>query len=92
MGTPPGPADIRRMHTSSPDPSPDQPATETLLTASELARRFSVSQGWVYQAVADGRLPHIRLGRPDGPVRFVGSDIDAWLEAQRLAWAPGHRR
>jgi hypothetical protein len=24
-------------------------------------------------------------------VRFVGADIDAWLEAQRLAWAPGHR-
>ena len=67
------PPDIGRMHTSSPDPTPDQSATQTLLTASQLARRFSVSQGWVYQAVADGRLPHIRLGRADGPVRFVGA-------------------
>jgi hypothetical protein len=48
MGTPPGPTDIRRMHTSSPDHTPDQPAAETLLTASERAKRFSVSQGWVY--------------------------------------------
>jgi predicted DNA-binding transcriptional regulator AlpA len=48
----------------------------------------------VYQAVADGRLPHLRLGSPDGPVRFVAVDIDAWVEAQRMAWAPGsgHRR
>jgi excisionase family DNA binding protein len=63
----------------------DQLVSDVLLTASQLAKRFSVSQGWVYQAVADGRLPHIRLGRADGPVRFVSAEIDAWLEA----WAPG---
>ena len=64
---------------------------EPLLTAAQVAKRFSVSQGWVYQAVADGRLPYRRLGRDDGPVRFVSSEIDAWLETQRRGWTPGRR-
>ena len=45
--------------------------SEPLLTAAQVAKRLLVSQGWVYQAVADGRLPCRRPGRDDGPVRFV---------------------
>jgi excisionase family DNA binding protein len=56
---------------------------EPLLTAAQIAKRFAVSQAWVYQAVADGRLPYRRLGREGGPVRFVASEIDARLETQR---------
>src|SRR5690349_25146601 len=37
-------------------------AEETLLTASQVARRFSVSRNWVYQAVEQDRLPYRRLG------------------------------
>jgi len=44
------------------------------MTAAQVARRFSVTQAWVYQAVAHGRLPY-RLGRDDGPVRFVSSEL-----------------
>jgi excisionase family DNA binding protein len=80
--------------TSKPEPAPSDAAgsiSETLLTASQLAKRFSVSQAWVYQAVADGRLPHIRLGRADGPVRFVAAEIDAWPEEQRRTWLPARR-
>jgi excisionase family DNA binding protein len=78
----PLPADRPSLHSGA----------EALLTASQLAKRFAVSQAWVYQAVADGRLPHRRLGSADGPVRFVPSEIDTWLEEQRLAWAPARRR
>ncbi|HSD03948.1 MAG TPA: helix-turn-helix domain-containing protein [Gaiellales bacterium] len=67
-------------------------AEEALLTAAQLAKRFSVSQAWVYQAVADDRLPYRRLGRADGPVRFVSSEIDTWLEEQRRGWMPARRR
>jgi len=59
-----------------------------LLTASQLARRFSVSRNWVYQAVEDGRLPYRRLG-PGGPIRFVSAEIDGWLDVQRRGWTPG---
>jgi hypothetical protein len=45
------------------------------MTAAQVARRFSVTQAWVYQAVAHGRLPYRRLGRDDGPVRFVSSEL-----------------
>jgi excisionase family DNA binding protein len=62
------------------------------MTAAQLAKRFAVSQAWVYQAVKDGRLPHRRLGSADGPVRFFSTEIDAWLDEQRLAWAPARRR
>jgi len=64
---------------------------EVLLTASQLARRLSVSRNWVYQAVEDGRLPYRRLG-PGGPIRFVSAEIDEWLDAQRPGWTPGRSR
>lgn len=64
---------------------------EVLLTASQVARRLSVSRNWVYQAVEDGRLPYRRLG-PGGPIRFVASEIEEWLDAQRRGWTPGRSR
>ena len=66
--------------------------SEPLLTAARIAKRFAVSQDWVFQAVAEGRLPYRRLGRNDGRVRFVSSEIDAWLETQRRGWRPGRHR
>lgn len=63
-----------------------------LLKATEVAARLGVSKTWVYEAAADGRLPHLRLpgekGQP-GPVRFDADAVDAWLENQRRNWRPG---
>jgi excisionase family DNA binding protein len=59
-----------------------------LLTPAEVRRLLSVSRTWVYAAASDGRLPSIRLGGPDGPLRFDKADLDAWLAEQRAAWSP----
>jgi predicted DNA-binding transcriptional regulator AlpA len=76
------------MDALSPDTPTTSEASEALLTASQLARRFAVSRNWVYQAVADDVLPHRRRGE-DGPIRFVAAEIDQWLDAQRRGWMPG---
>jgi predicted DNA-binding transcriptional regulator AlpA len=44
---------------------------------------------WLYQAAADGRIPHVRLGSNDGLIRFVPTDIEQWLENARRQWRPG---
>jgi excisionase family DNA binding protein len=62
-----------------------------LLKPAEVCRMLAVSRTWVYAAAADGRLPSIRLGGEDGPLRFIQADVDAWLEEQRAAWTPGRR-
>jgi excisionase family DNA binding protein len=59
-----------------------------LVKPTEVARRLGVSRSWLYAAAADGRIPSIRLGGPDGPLRFVAEDIDAWIEQARAAWRP----
>jgi excisionase family DNA binding protein len=85
---------LGRERTEGMDARPDLTSSapdDVLLTASQLARRFSVSRNWVYQAVEDGRLPYRRLGQ-DGPIRFVSAEIDEWLETQRRGWTPGRSR
>lgn len=64
-------------------------AEASLLKPVEVCRILAVSRTWVYAAAADGRLPSIRLGGPDGPLRFIRADVEAWLEEQRAAWTPG---
>jgi excisionase family DNA binding protein len=62
-----------------------EPDTETtdLLKPTEVAQRLKVSRSWVYDAAAAGRLPSIRLGAPDGPLRFVPADLEQWIEDAR---------
>jgi excisionase family DNA binding protein len=68
------------------------PANEdVLLRPAEICKLLAVSRTWVYAAAADGRIPSLRLGGPDGPLRFIRADVEAWLEAQRTAWLPGRR-
>ena len=50
---------------------------------------LGVSRSWLYLAVADGRIPHLRLGSPDGPLRFREDEIVTWLDVCRRAWRPG---
>jgi excisionase family DNA binding protein len=68
---------------------PHRRVAGTLLKPTEVARRLGVSRTWLYTAAKDGRIPSVRIGGPDGPLRFVPEDLDAWLDEARAAWRPG---
>ena len=53
---------------------------EPLLKAADAAALLAVRTSWVYEAVRDGRLPCVRVGRH---VRFLRSDLEAWVARQR---------
>ena len=63
-----------------------------LLKPSDVARRLGVSRTWLYDAAREGRIPSVRIGGPDGPLRFVPQDLDEWIDAARAAWNPGDSR
>lgn len=42
-----------------------------LLKPTEIAHCLGVSRSWVYEAAKAGRIPCVRLGGPDGPLRFL---------------------
>lgn len=54
--------------------------SEPLLDAQAAAQLLAVRRSWVYEAVRDGRLPHVKVGRH---VRFLRSDLERWVFAQR---------
>jgi excisionase family DNA binding protein len=56
-----------------------------LLKPSEVAERLAVSRTWVYDAAKSGRIPSIRIGDEDGPLRFIAEDLDRWLQEARSA-------
>jgi excisionase family DNA binding protein len=60
-----------------------------LMKPAEVCHLLAVSRTWVYDAASDGRIPSIRLGGPDGPLRFLRADLEVWLEEQRATWTPG---
>lgn len=64
-------------------------AFDPLLKPTDVARRLGVLRSWLYEAAKDGRVPCVRLGGSDGPLRFVEADLLAWLERARSAWRPG---
>ena len=47
-----------------------------------------VSRTWLYDAAKSGRIPAIRLGGPEGPVRFVRDDLLEHIDAARAGWRP----
>jgi excisionase family DNA binding protein len=55
-------------------------ASERLLRPADVQARLAVSRRWVYQAAQDGRLPCVRLGGPDGPLRFRPEDLERLIE------------
>jgi excisionase family DNA binding protein len=61
----------------------------TLIRPGDLAKDLAVSRTWVYEAANSGRIPSIRIGGEQGPLRFVPEDVDRWLEEARKAWSPG---
>jgi excisionase family DNA binding protein len=57
------------------------PLAEPLLDAVAAARLLSVKPSWIYEAVRDGRLPHIKIGRH---IRFLRSDLEDWILSRRV--------
>lgn len=53
---------------------------ERLWTVREVASYLSCSASWVYQAVAAGRIPVVRIG---ALVRFEPTAIRAWVHGER---------
>lgn len=68
---------------------PDADDAPELLTPTEAQHLLRVSRSWLYGAAKDGRIPSIRLGGPDGPLRFVREDLVSQINAARAAWRPG---
>jgi excisionase family DNA binding protein len=62
---------------------------DDLLRPAEVARKLGVSRAWLYDAAKTGRIPSVRIGGADGPVRFIERDLDTWLQQARNAWQPG---
>jgi excisionase family DNA binding protein len=70
----------------------DYPRPELILIKpTALAAQLGVSRTWIYDAARDGRIPSVRIGGPEGPLRFVPEDIEAWIDTARAAWRPGGR-
>lgn len=53
---------------------------EPLLTPADAARLLVVKTSWIYEAVRDGRLPCVRIGRH---IRFLRSDLEQFVDKQR---------
>jgi excisionase family DNA binding protein len=68
---------------------PQSPLTLTLLKPTDVAEQLGVSRSWLYEAAKSGRIPSIRIGGEDGPLRFVPEDIQNWLDDARANWTPG---
>lgn len=62
---------------------------EQLLKPSQVVRYLGTSRSWVYDAAKRGDIPSIRLGTPDGPLRFIESDLENWIAQARARWRPG---
>jgi excisionase family DNA binding protein len=62
---------------------------DQLLKPSDVVRYLGTSRSWVYDAAKRGEIPSIRLGNPDGPLRFIERDVEAWLDEARARWQPG---
>jgi excisionase family DNA binding protein len=54
-----------------------------LLKPADVARRLGVSRSWLYEGAREGRVPCVRLGGTDGPLRFSEDDLAVWLEQGR---------
>ena len=57
-----------------------------LLTAREVATRLRIKSSTLYQAVVDGRIPHIKLwqGRRKALIRFRAKDIEELLRQRSI--------
>ena len=68
--------------------TPEATAAIALLKPSQPAAQLGVSRTWLYDAAKDGRVPSIRIGGPDGPLRFVPEDMGRWIDDARAGAVP----
>jgi excisionase family DNA binding protein len=70
--------------------NPGEEAVVSLLTVAQAAERASVSESLVYEWIAAGVLPHLRLGKPGkrGVIRIEPIDLDGFLMACRVVGTP----
>jgi excisionase family DNA binding protein len=59
--------------------------TAALWSAQQAAEYLGVRPSWVYEAARERRIPFYRLGKH---LRFIRSDLDAWLREQRVDARP----
>jgi predicted DNA-binding transcriptional regulator AlpA len=57
---------------------------DELLRPAEVLRILKVSKTWLYDAAKNGRIPCVRLGGPDGPLRFERAAIQALIRQSRI--------
>ena len=69
--------------------SSQQISAPDLLKPAEVAARLGVSRTWLYEAARAGRIPSIRIGGREGPLRFVPEDLQRWIDEARAEWLPG---
>ncbi len=57
--------------------------THSLLTPSQLASELQLSKTKIYELLASGLIPHVRVGSKI--IRVRRADLDAWLAQQAQA-------
>ena len=65
------------------DAPPQRPThlDEPLLDPAAATELLAVRPSWVYEAVRSGRLPYVKIDRH---LRFVWSDLERWVQVQRV--------
>ena len=56
-----------------------------LLRPAEVVELLGVSRSWLYEAAKCGRIPCVRLGDPEGPLRFRLDELENWIAGGRVA-------
>lgn len=59
-------------------------ASSQLLTTDEVLAYLKVTPRTIYRLIRAGEIPALRVGRQ---WRFRRSDLDAWLDSQRVAFS-----
>lgn len=60
----------------------DDVVDDRLMTTKDLADLLQVSEKWVYKAVGEKQIPHLRIGRF---VRFRRDIIEDWINGSAVA-------
>ena len=53
---------------------------EPLLTPDDVAALLGIRRSTIYDLARTGRIPHLKVGRA---LRFLRTDLEAWLDQQR---------
>jgi excisionase family DNA binding protein len=76
-----------------PEPTKHWPENTNpeLMAVEDVARRINMSDSFVYNAIADGRLKHHRLGKGQGGIRVSEEQLADFLRGRSGAASRSHR-